>query len=100
MVKHHTRVIVICALAALSLIGLVVGAYIGADASVIASLGTAAGIFVPAAADALSVEKRRRQPGVTAIVDDVVQAVVEQAKQRQSDSSADSRTDSDVPTTN
>lgn len=71
MLSHKKRTYILCTLAVLSLIAIVVGAALGAETSVLACLSTAAGILVPAAVDALSVEKRRRNPKVSAIVDDI-----------------------------
>lgn len=75
MIKHQHRTLLICSLAALSIIGLIVAAWLQAPVAVLTAIGTAAGIFTPAAADALQVERRRVDPTTTALIDDVVQLV-------------------------
>ena len=96
MIKHRTRTILICTLAALSLVGLVVAAYIQAPAAVISALVTSVGIFGAAAADALSVEKRRLDPTTSAIIDEVVETVGGLAKKPETSKDSTS-TDSDAP---
>lgn len=71
MLQHKHRVLLICALAAVSLVATVVAAAFGASAEVLGALGTADTLLVPAAIDAIAVERRRRTPGVKAVSDDV-----------------------------
>ena len=72
-----------CGLAAVAIIALGVAGALGASTQVLSALGTACGLLVPAAADALradelghgadalGVEARRKTPGAKAVEDDI-----------------------------
>lgn len=71
MKSHQQRVWIVCGLAAVCVVALAVAGALGASAEVLSALGTACGLLVPAAADALGVEARRKTPGKRAVEDDV-----------------------------
>lgn len=70
--KHRTRLIVLGALAAICLTGEIVLMVLGRFSEVESGvLGGMLGLLVPAIVDAAVVEKRRRDPLMPAIADDV-----------------------------
>ena len=71
MKSHRQRVWIVCGLAAVAIIALGVAGALGASTQVLSALGTACGLLVPAAADALGVEARRKTPGAKAVEDDI-----------------------------
>jgi hypothetical protein len=71
MKSHRQRVWIVCGLAAVAIVALGIAGAFGASAQVLSALGTACGLLVPAAADALGVESRRRVPGAKAVEDDI-----------------------------
>ncbi|MGL4257982.1 MAG: hypothetical protein ACRCSL_16735 [Microbacterium sp.] len=71
MPSHHLRVLVIAVLALAALVGVIVLVALGEDDGV--GFGFVSGVLttlVPALADSLAVERRRRTPGQRAIEDD------------------------------
>jgi hypothetical protein len=72
MSSHRLRVIALLVLAAIALIGVIVlialGIHEGTGFGVLTGV---LGTLVPALLDALTVERRRRDPGKVAIADDV-----------------------------
>lgn len=71
MLNHRYRVLIILAALALTVVALVVASAVEAPDTVLAALSTLIGVLAPAFVDALMVERRRRNPRIPAIADDV-----------------------------
>lgn len=73
MASHHTRVLLIGALFGVALLGQIVLMALGRFGETeSAVLGGVTAVLLPALVDATAVERRRRDPNSTAIIDDVL----------------------------
>lgn len=85
MISHKQRVAVLAGLVALALSALGVLLYLGHDATEVAAVSGALAVLLPALLDALGVERRRRDPSLPAIVDDVIDRFSERRDAGQGD---------------
>lgn len=72
MISHKLRVSVLTGLVVLALTALSALVYLGRDATELAVVSGALSVLLPALLDALGVERRRRDPSMTGLVDDVI----------------------------
>lgn len=85
MISHKQRVAVLAGLVALALSALGVLLYLGHDTTEVAAVSGALAVLLPALLDALGVERRRRDPSLPAIVDDVIDRFSERRDAGQGD---------------
>ena len=85
MISHQQRVTVLASLVALALVALGVLLYLGHDATELAAVSGALAVLMPALLDSIGVERRRRDPSVPALVDDVLAPPSERRDAGQSD---------------
>lgn len=71
MIDHRTRLILILVAIGLDLVAVCVAVALGASVAVLGTLGSPLAVLVPALVDASVVERRRRDPKVAAVRDDV-----------------------------